>query len=244
MKFMVMHKVTDALEQGLMPEQSVIEGVGKLIEDALKQKIFVGGEGLKPTSQRVHVKYENGKRVVTEGPFRDAKELVGGFALLSVRSRDEALAVCDEFAATIRSAAEATGGRGDIELFLGPVVEEWDLTGAPRPVDAPHRFLSMHTVDERKPNAAPSPELMQKHSKSGVLQTTGGLGPTKQGARIRFNAKGKKHTVVDGPFAESKELVAGYAILDLPSKEAAVEWATRFGEVVQVNEVEVRRLEE
>jgi hypothetical protein len=48
--------------------------------------------------------------------------------------------------------------------------------------------------------------------------------------------------VIDGPFAETKELVLGYAIIDVPSKAAAVEWALRFGEVVQVNEVEVREL--
>jgi hypothetical protein len=50
--------------------------------------------------------------------------------------------------------------------------------------------------------------------------------------------------VLDGPFAESKELVAGYAVLELPSMAAAIEWGTRFGEVVKVNEVEVRQMPE
>jgi hypothetical protein len=77
-------------------------------------------------------------------------------------------------------------------------------------------------------------------TKAGVLQATGGLLSTKNGARIRF--EGKKRTVVDGPFAESKELVAGYAIIDVPSKAAAIEWALRFGDIVRVNEVEVRQM--
>jgi hypothetical protein len=50
--------------------------------------------------------------------------------------------------------------------------------------------------------------------------------------------------VIDGPVAESKEFVAGYAILDLPSKAAAIEWAMRFGDIVKVNEIEVRQMSE
>ncbi len=84
--------------------------------------------------------------------------------------------------------------------------------------------------------------LIDEMTKAGVLQAAGGLASTKKGARIRF--EGGKRTVIDGPFAESKELVAGYAILDLPSKAAAIEWATRFGEVVKVSEIDVRQLAE
>jgi hypothetical protein len=73
-----------------------------------------------------------------------------------------------------------------------------------------------------------------------VSPATEGLAPTKQGARIRY--QGGKPLVLDGPFAETKELVAGYAILDLPSKQAAIDWAIRFGEVVRVNEVEIREI--
>jgi hypothetical protein len=50
--------------------------------------------------------------------------------------------------------------------------------------------------------------------------------------------------VIDGPFAEWKELIAGYAIFDLPSKAAAIEWAIRFGDVVKVNEIDIRQIPE
>lgn len=252
MRFMVMHKMTEELEKGLPPGQDVIEGVGKLIGEAAKENIFVSGEGLKPSSQRVHIAYKNGKRTITDGPFTEAKELVGGFALMRVRSKEEAISWCDRFAAVI----------GDVELFMGPVVEDWDLGFGPKPDDAPLRFLSMHKLIEHSGNETgqaceaapkneqpPDPELMAKMgalieemTKAGVLQATGGLAGTNKGARIRFH--GGKHTVIDGPFAESKELIAGYAILDLPSKAAAIEWGIRFGEIVKVNEVEVRQMPE
>ena len=239
MRFIVMHKMTEEMEKGLPPERAIIEGVGKLVEEAVKEKVFVSGEGLKPSSQRVHVVYKNGKRTITDGPFTEAKELIAGFALMRVRSKEEAISWCDKFAAVI----------GDVELFMGPVVEPWDF-GRPKPENAPLRFLSMHKMDERSENEAPpDPKLMAKMgalidemTKTGVLEATGGLAGTKKGARIRF--EGGKRTVIDGPFAESKELVAGYAILDLPSKAAAIEWAMRFGDVVKVNEVEVRQMPE
>jgi hypothetical protein len=240
MRFMVMHKMTEDLEKGLPPDPAILEGVGKLVEEGVEEKVFVSGEGLKPSSERMHIVYKNGKRTITDGPFTEAKELIAGFALMRVRSKEEAISWCDKFAAAI----------GDVRLFMGAVVEPWDLGMVPKPKNPPLRFLAMHQMDERSDNdAPPDPELMAKLSalteemtKAGVLQASGGLASTKQGARIRY--KGGKHTVIDGPFAESKELVAGYAILDLPSKETAIEWGVRFGEIVRVNEVEVRQMSE
>ena len=238
MRFMVMHKMTEEMENGLPPEPAVMEGVGKLIEQAMKEKVFVSGEGLKPSLQRAHIAYKSGRRTITDGPFTEAKELVAGFALMRVRSKEEAIMWCDRFAA-------ANGG--DVELFLAPVVEPWDF-GMPKPENAPLRFLSMVKTDERSENdAPPDPKVMARMgalidqmTKAGVLEATGGLASTKKGARIRF--EGGKHTVTDGPFAESKEVVAGYAIFDLPSKAAAIDWAVRFGDVVKVKEIDVRQM--
>ncbi|MDP9001764.1 MAG: YciI family protein [Myxococcota bacterium] len=115
------------------------------MEDAGKAGVFVSGEGLKPSSQRTRLVYKNGKRTVSEGPFTDAKELVAGFALMKVRSKDEALSWCDKFAAAL----------GDTEIFLGPVVEMWDLGFAPKPDNAPLRFLAMHKADQHAENEMP-----------------------------------------------------------------------------------------
>lgn len=240
MRFMIMHKQTADMEKGLKPDPAIIAGVGKLIEDGLKDKIFVSGEGLKPSSERVHVAYKNGKRTVTNGPFTDKGQLPAGFALVRVKSKEEAISWCDKFAALL----------GDVELFMGPVVEPWDLGMVPKPANPPLRFLSMHQADAASENdAPPDPKLMQSMgalieamTQAGVLQATGGFASTKKGARIRYD--GGRRTVLDGPFAESKELVAGYAIVNLPSKAAAIEWALRFGDVVKVNEVDIREMPE
>jgi hypothetical protein len=118
----------------------------------------------------------------------------------------------------------------------------------PKPKNPPERFLVLTKIDERSENETPpdpavvakTRAIVEELTQAGVLQASGNLASTKKGARIRY--AGGKHTVIDGPFAESKELVAGYAILELPSKAAAIEWAVRFGEIVRVNEVEVRQV--
>ncbi len=69
-------------------------------------------------------------------------------------------------------------------------------------------------------------EMGQEAAKAGVLVETGGLLPSSQGAVVRLS--GGKMTVTDGPFSESKELVGGYAVYELSSKEEAIEWTKRF----------------
>ena len=80
---------------------------------------------------------------------------------------------------------------------------------------------------------------------AGILLEFAGLTPSSKGARIRY--EGKKRTVIDGPFAEAKELIAGYCILQVKSRDEAIEWAKRapFGNDVDAGEppeVEVRQL--
>lgn len=237
MRFLMMHKMTDDMEKGLPPDPAIMEGVGALVADAVQQNLFLSGEGLKPSSERLHVAYANGKRTVTRGPFVDPKELIAGFALLRVASEDEALAWTDRLAETI----------GDIAVFVGPVVELWDMGLGPKPDGAPRRFLVLPQLTTRTDDESHADQraallrpLFAEMTSAGVLEASGGLASTKKSARIRFRAG--THTVIDGPFAESKELVAGYAIFELPSLAVALEWATRFGNIVKVNEVEIRPL--
>ena len=80
-------------------------------------------------------------------------------------------------------------------------------------------------------------------AKAGVLLDLSGLQPTSKGARVRFS--GGKRTVIDGPFAETKELIAGYWLIQVKSKEEAIEWAKRcpapHGEATE-GEIEIRQL--
>jgi len=113
------------------------------------------------------------------------------------------------------------------------------------------RFLMMIKGDP-EPGQMPSEEILdamgkynEELAKAGALLDLSGLHPSSEGARVRFS--GGKRTVVDGPFTESKELVAGYWIIQAKSKEEAVEWAKRVpfeagGEYGQEGEIEIRQI--
>lgn len=80
-------------------------------------------------------------------------------------------------------------------------------------------------------------------AKAGVLLDASGLQPTSKGWRIKYS--GKKRTVIDGPFAETKELIAGYTMIQVKTKEEALEWSRRFPNPVGEGtdaEIEVRQL--
>ncbi|HVH27203.1 MAG TPA: YciI family protein [Vicinamibacterales bacterium] len=80
-------------------------------------------------------------------------------------------------------------------------------------------------------------------ARAGVLLDASGLQPTSKGARIKYS--GGKRTVIDGPFAEAKELIAGYTLIQVKSRDEAMEWARRFpaphGETAE-GEIEIRQL--
>lgn len=108
------------------------------------------------------------------------------------------------------------------------------------------RFLGLLKADaESEAGAPPSPELMAKMGvfieevmKAGVLKQSEGLMPSATGKRVRVS--GGKVKIIDGPFTESKEVVASYAILEAPTIEVAIHWTTRFLEVLGGGECEVR----
>ncbi|MCU1330667.1 MAG: hypothetical protein JWN34_6037 [Bryobacterales bacterium] len=96
------------------------------------------------------------------------------------------------------------------------------------------RFMVIHkaTPETEKKGGLPDPQLMldmgkynEELMKAGVLLALDGLHPTSKGARVRFS--GKSRTVVDGPFTEAKELIAGFSILQVKSLEEAIEWVKR-----------------
>jgi hypothetical protein len=110
------------------------------------------------------------------------------------------------------------------------------------------RFMALLKADESsEAGAPPSPELMTKMGafmeeivKAGVLLGTDGLHPSAKGARITL--AGGKRTVTDGPFTETKELIASYALIQVASKEEAIEWGWRFLEVLGEGQVEIRQV--
>jgi len=91
MRFMVMVKATKESEAGVMPEEKLLADMGKFNEDLVKAGIMLAGEGLQPSSKGARVRFSGDKRTVIDGPFAETKELVAGFWLWQVKSKEEAI---------------------------------------------------------------------------------------------------------------------------------------------------------
>jgi len=92
MRFMMIVKATPESEAGVMPDEKGLTAMGKYNEDLVKAGVMLDGSGLAPTSQGARVRFSKaGKRVVLDGPFTETKELIAGYWLLQVKSKEEAI---------------------------------------------------------------------------------------------------------------------------------------------------------
>ena len=91
MRFIVMVKATEESENGVMPSEKMLAEMGKFNEELVKAGIMLAGEGLHPSSKGARVRFDGAKRTVVDGPFAETKELVSGFWILQVKSKEEAV---------------------------------------------------------------------------------------------------------------------------------------------------------
>jgi hypothetical protein len=234
MKFMLIVKADKDSEAGKLPEPRLIEEMGKFNEELVKAGILVAAEGLKATSEGLRARLVKGAFTVTKGPFPGpAEQFMAGYWVIDVPSKAEAT----------DWARRAPFESGEVEVR--PVdYTDFSEKSAPAAGGKPVRYFSTYQPAHQGP---PSPEHMAKMGQivetavqEGRLIATGGLGPASQGARVRY--AGSKRTVTDGPFAEAKELVAGWAVLRASSKDQIAEQIKTFLEQGGDGECEVRLL--
>jgi len=91
MRFMVIVKADKNSEAGVLPDKKILTAMGKYNEELVKAGVMLAGEGLHPSSKGARVKFSGTKRTVTDGPFAEAKELIAGYWLWQVKSKDEAI---------------------------------------------------------------------------------------------------------------------------------------------------------
>lgn len=91
MRFMIIVKATKDSEAGIMPQEDLLAAMAAYHEALQKAGVLLDGSGLKPTSAGWRIRYAGGKRTVIDGPFAETKELIAGYTMIQVKSREEAL---------------------------------------------------------------------------------------------------------------------------------------------------------
>ncbi|RDU99984.1 YciI family protein [Trinickia dinghuensis] len=120
MRFMIMVRANAQSESGALPEQDLMAAMMAYHEELAKAGVLLDANGLKPSTEGWRVQYSGGKRTIIDGPFAETKELIAGYTLIQVRSREEALEWARRFPAPFGEMAE-----GEIEVR--PVFELEDF---------------------------------------------------------------------------------------------------------------------
>ena len=121
MRVMVIIKANADSEAGIMPSEKVLADMGKFNEELVNAGIMLEGEGLHPTSKAKRVKFTEGKRLVTDGPFAETRELIAGYWIWKVKSMDEAV----EWVKRIPYDYEEV--KSDEEIDIRPIFEAEDF---------------------------------------------------------------------------------------------------------------------
>ncbi|MCX4163427.1 MULTISPECIES: YciI family protein [Paraburkholderia] len=135
MRFMMMIKASATSEAGVMPSEELIAAMTTYHEELAKAGVLLDATGLQPSSTGWRIQYSNGQRRVVDGPFAETKELIAGYTLIQVRSREEAMEWARRFPAPFGELAD-----GEIEVRQ---IFELDDFG---PSDAVDRFRKLDTV--------------------------------------------------------------------------------------------------
>jgi len=240
MRFIIMHKTNAHWEAGAKPGKALVTRVGSMLGSLATAGVLVAGEGLRPSSEGVRLRFAGGERTITPGPFTRGDELPAGFSILRAASIDEAIEWATRQAAIV----------GDVEIDVRPVTEPWDIGAAP----GPHEVTTRRYMVLRKATPAteagesPSPAarkqlggLIEATTRTGAHLATETMRPSRRGRRCTNTKDGV--TFFDGPFAETKELIGGYVIVEVESLDAASHLARQYIEAVGAEEVDVRELE-
>ena len=247
MRFMLLMKSDASTEAGVMPDPKVIADMGKFNEEMTQAKVMLAGDGLQASSKGARVRCNKATKKVTvlEGPFAEPSEVVAGYWLIQTKSKNEAI----EWAKRVPIQSGEIEVRPLFELEDFPAdpkqekPEEWrakeEALRETMPVQTSRGTKKMRFVGFVKGGAdsesgeMPGSEALEKMGafveegvKAGVFLGGDGLKPTSAGTKVRYD--GAKRTVLDGPFTEAKEIIAGYSILAVDSKEEAIEWTKRF----------------
>ncbi len=91
MRFMIIVKATSDSEAGVMPEESMFAEMATYHEELARAGVLVAADGLQPSSKGFRVEYKGNRRTVVDGPFAETKELIAGFTMIQVKSREEAI---------------------------------------------------------------------------------------------------------------------------------------------------------
>jgi len=240
MRFMIMHKNDPQTEAGHLPPMELVTKMGAFVGEHAKAGRLIDGAGLGGSKTRTRLVFRDGRCTVKHGPYRGEHELPAATLLLKVRTREEAIGWAERYGKIL--------GTGEIEL--GKLNEPWDLGLMPPPENPPLQILLIEKADAATEAGGRSPaqkaaltRLKTEMTKSGVLVRSLRLQPSAEAKRLVFTNNDLR--VLDGPFTESKELLGGFAVMELSGMDEAIALCRPYAEILGGTlEIDVRLVDQ
>jgi hypothetical protein len=245
MRFMILVKATEESEAGVMPSTELLAAMMRYNEELVRAGVMQDGDGLTPSARGARVRFAGDQRRVIDGPFAETKELLAGYWIWEAGSLQEAVD-------WVKRCPNPMEGESEIEIRQIFEAEDFgdELTPEERereerlraesaalgdPSRAGDRRMRVMVIvkstpatEEQMPDEAiltAMGRFNEELVREGLMLAGEGLHPSRKGARVRFS--GSSRTVVDGPFVEAKELIAGFWVWRVRSLDEAIEWAKR-----------------
>ena len=240
MHFMIMHKNDAQTEAGQPPPPELVTEMGAFIGEYAQSGRFIDGAGLSGSTHRTRLVFRGGRCTMKHGPYAGEHELPSTVLQLKVATREQAIGWAERYGKVL----------GDGELELEKVNELWDIGLMPAPDNPPLQFLLIEKADAATEAGGRSAQkkaelarLKNEMAKAGVLVKSIALKPSNTAKRLAFTNNAL--LVMDGPFAESKELVGGFAILDLSGIDEAVDLCRTYAKILGGTlEIDVRLVDQ
>lgn len=227
MRFTIMHKNDANTEAGLPPPMELVHKMGAFIGSYAQQGKLVDGAGLGASKTRTRLVFRNGDCTMKHGPYRGENELPSAILLLKVKTREEAIGWAERYGKIL----------GDGEIELGKLNEPWDIGLMPMPENPPLQMLLIEKADATSEaggrtatQKAAITRLKTEMTNAGVLLRSQTLKPSSTAKRLVFTNNDLR--VIDGPFAESKELIGGFAVMDLADMDETIQMCRAYAEIL------------
>jgi hypothetical protein len=224
---MIMHKNDANTEAGNKPSMEIVNKMGAFIGGYAQAGQLIDGAGLGASKTRTRLVFRAGQCTTKRGPYRGEHELPAAVLMLKVSTREEAIGWAERYGKIL----------GDCEIELGKVNEPWDIGLMPAPENPPLQMLLIEKADKATEAGGRSTQqkaalsrLKTEMTKAGVLVRALGLLPSSEGKRLTFT-NNNLH-VMDGPFVESKELIGGYAVMELSGMDDAIALCRPYAEIL------------
>jgi hypothetical protein len=240
MHFMIMHKNDPNTEAGNPPPRKLVDEMGEFIGGHAQAGRLIDGAGLAGSKTRTRLLFRGGQCTTKRGPYRGEHELPAATLQLKVRTHEEALGWAERYGKIL----------GDAQLELGKLNEPWDIGLMPAPENPPLQLLLIEKVDRATESGARTPQqkaaltrLEAEMTKAGVLVRTHRLQPSSKAKRLLFTNNDLR--VIDGPFLESKELIGGFAVLQLSGMDEAIALCRTYAKILGGTlEIDVRLVDQ